>query len=58
MLTPFMALGILYTPPKVSYFGAYMQTILKEVYPYRTLLKELIPILNTDNQNCSFEPLL
>lgn len=53
-----MALGILYTPPKVSYFGAYMQTILKEVYPYRTLLKELIPILNTDNQNCSFEPLL
>ena len=49
MLTPFLALGILYTPPKVSHFGAYMQTILKEVYPYRTLLKELIPILKKRN---------
>lgn len=49
MLTPFLVLGSLYTPPKVSHFGGYMQTILNEVYPYRTLLKELLPILKKGN---------
>ena len=49
ILTPFMALGMLYTPPKVSLFGKYMQTILKEVYPYRTLLRDLIPMLKKGN---------
>lgn len=48
-LSPFLLLGMIYKPQSVAFHGGHIKMILDNVYPYRTLMRDLLPVLKKGN---------